>query len=189
MSLEGIVSTYGYAALIIGTFFEGETVLVLGGFAAHRGYLDLPWVVVCAFLGTLFGDQFYYFIGRIKGVSFLDRRPHWKARAGHVFELLRKHHLIIILGFRFMYGLRTVTPFLLGTSRISPIRFLILNVIGALIWAIVFGILGYLFGQTIELIIGDIKRYESLLFLFLLVIGSGIWYFNWRSKRQKSNDK
>jgi len=53
MSLEEIISNYGYAALLIGTFIEGETILVLAGFAAHRGYLDLPLVVTCAFIGTL----------------------------------------------------------------------------------------------------------------------------------------
>ena len=49
MTLESIVDTYGYLAVLLGTFLEGETILVLGGFAAHRGYLALPWVIVAAF--------------------------------------------------------------------------------------------------------------------------------------------
>jgi membrane protein DedA with SNARE-associated domain len=183
MSLEQIVSTYGYVALLIGTFLEGETILILGGVAANQNYLYLPWVITCAFVGTLFGDQLYYFIGRIKGISFLERRPHWQAKAEHVFKLLRKHQLILILGFRFMYGFRTITPFLIGTSGIPPLRFIILNIAGAFIWSVVFGLLGYLFGHTIEIIIGDIKRYESLLFLFFLIAGSGIWYIKRRSKQ------
>ena len=52
MLLEELITTYGYAAVGIGSFLEGETVLVLGGLAAHRGYLELPWVIVYAFLGT-----------------------------------------------------------------------------------------------------------------------------------------
>ena len=53
MSFEALISTYGYAAIAIGTFFEGETILVLAGFATHQGYFKLPWVVVFGFLGTL----------------------------------------------------------------------------------------------------------------------------------------
>jgi membrane protein DedA with SNARE-associated domain len=53
VTLESIIETYGYWALLVGTFFEGETVLVLGGFAAHRGYLTLPWVILAAFIGSL----------------------------------------------------------------------------------------------------------------------------------------
>ena len=40
--LESLIDTYGYLTILIGTFLEGETILVLGGFAAHRGYLHLP---------------------------------------------------------------------------------------------------------------------------------------------------
>ncbi len=67
MSLQELVSNYGYLAIGVGTFLEGETILVLGGLAAHRGFLQLPWVVVCAFLGAFSGHQLYFHIGRHKG--------------------------------------------------------------------------------------------------------------------------
>lgn len=66
MSLEVLISTYGYVAVIIGAFFERETTIVLAGFAAHRGYLDLPWVMVCGFLGTLCVDQLYFYLGQVR---------------------------------------------------------------------------------------------------------------------------
>lgn len=180
MSLEELISTYGYAAVGIGTFLEGETILILGGFAAHRGYLELPWVIVCAFLGTFFGDQLYFYIGRTKGKIALQKRPHWKAKSEKVFKLLDKHQTWLILGFRFLYGLRTITPFIIGVSKIAPARFLILNILGASVWAIVIGTLGYLFGHTLEKIIGDIKQYELLLFVTLAGLGVVIWFFHIR---------
>jgi len=167
MSLEELVSTYGYAAIGIGAFIEGETILILGGLAAHRGYLELPWVIFCAFCGTLFGDQLYFYIGRTKGKNAIENRPHWKSKSEKVYLFLEKHQILLILGFRFLYGLRTVTPFIIGSSSISPSLFLILNILGASIWAIVIGILGYLFGHTLEIMIGDIKRYELLIFAAL----------------------
>lgn len=189
MSPEELIATYGYAAVGIGTFFEGETILILGGFAAHRGYLELPWVIVCAFLGTLSGDQLYYYIGRIKGKTLLDKRPHWKSKSEKVFSLLDSHQVWLILGFRFLYGLRTVTPFIIGASRISPIRFLFLNILGASTWAIVIGVLGYLFGHTLEILIGDIKRYELLFFAVVAGAGIVIWLTHLLRKRSanKSN--
>ncbi len=175
MPLAELISTYGYAAIAIGTFLEGETVLILGGFAAHRGYLELPWVLLSAFLGTLTGDQFYFFVGRIKGRALLEKRPGWQARSEKVFSLLAKHEAWLILGFRFLYGLRTVTPFVVGASKISTIRFLSLNVCGALVWSIVIGVLGYLFGHSLEILIGDIKRYEFRLFLGIATLGLIVW--------------
>jgi len=186
MSLEPLVSTYGYAAIGIGTFLEGETILMLGGFAAHCGYLDLPWVILWAFLGTLCGDQLFYYIGRIKGKSLLEKRPQWQARAERVFLLLDRHEVWLILGFRFLYGLRTGTPILFGASRISPARFLILNVLGAFIWAMVIGTAGYLFGSALEIIIDDIKRYELVIFFMLACIGMVMWLFYFRKTRKSA---
>ena len=178
MSLQQLITDYGYLAILIGTFLEGETILILGGFASHRGYLELPWVVVSAFIGTLAGDQFYFYLGRKHGQNWLNKRPAWKAKSGKVYALLDRHQLWLILGFRFLYGLRTITPFIVGTSRISPIRFLFLNGLGAGLWAIVIGVSGYLFGQALELLIGDIRHYEMWLFGLLAGIGLLVWWIN-----------
>ena len=77
MSLETMIATYGYGAVLVGTFLEGETVVLLGGFAAHRGYLDLPWVIAVAFAGSLLGDQLYFYLGRRHSARILrsDRDP------------------------------------------------------------------------------------------------------------------
>ena len=175
MPLEQLIATYGYAALAVGAFLEGETILVLGGVAAHRGYLELPWVMAAAFLGTLFGDQLYFHIGRTHGTAFLEKRPAWKARSARVLSLLERHQVWLILAFRFLYGLRTVTPFLIGASGVRPWRFLWLNVLGAAAWAVGIGALGYVFGHAIELLLGDVKRYELWIFLGLALGGLVIW--------------
>jgi membrane protein DedA with SNARE-associated domain len=59
MDLLSIIENYEYAAILIGTFLEGETILVLAGLAAHQGYLVLTWVILAAFLGSLGGDQLF----------------------------------------------------------------------------------------------------------------------------------
>jgi membrane protein DedA with SNARE-associated domain len=175
MSLEALIISYGYAAIGIGTFLEGETILVLGGLAAHGGYLKLEWVIISAFLGTLFGDQLYYYIGRFKGKELLERKPAWKAKSERVFALLDRHQVLFILGFRFVYGLRTITPIAIGVSGISPFRYLVLNALGGLLWAIVIGSAGYLFGNAVEMVLGDIKKYELGLLAGIAILGTLIW--------------
>lgn len=175
MSLHSLISEYGYWAILIGTFLEGETILVLGGLAAHSGYLHLPWVIAVAFIGSLSGDQLYFYIGRAKGMEFIEKRPRWHKPSQKVFDLLHRHQVPLILGFRFLYGLRSVTPFAIGASGISPVRFLILNMIGALVWAITVGYLGYLFGQVVERVMGEIKHYEMWLLLGIALLALIVW--------------
>ncbi len=141
---------------------------------------------MCAFLGTLFGDQLYFDIGRTKGEALLAKRPGWKSKSAKVLSLLENHQVWLILGFRFLYGLRTVTPFLIGASRIAPARFLILNMIGASIWAVLIGTLGYLFGQTLELMIGEIVHYELLVFAVLAGVGAIVWSAHLFAKKRAS---
>ena len=189
MNFEELVTHYGYLALLIGTFLEGETILIIGGLLAHRGYLELPYVIASAFAGTLFGDQLYFYIGRIRGKKFIDSRPVWQAKSRRVFRLLEKHQVLLILGFRFIYGIRTVTPFVLGSSGISPLRYLLLNICGALLWAMAVGVLGFYFGQALELVIGEIKRYEKAVILTLLFFSAVVWLlFHWRDKRAALKD-
>lgn len=187
--MEELIRNFGYAAIFIGTFLEGETILAVGGFLAHRSYLELPWVVASAFLGTLCGDQAYYYLGRIKGVEFLENRPRWQRKSARVRRLLRRHQTLVVLGFRFLYGARTMIPFLIGASRIPPLRFLALNAIGALVWASAVGAAGYFLGRTAELLLADAQRYELWILGILAAVGVIAWSIWWLSeKRSGSGD-
>jgi len=178
VTLESLIQTYGYAALFVGTVLEGETVLVLAGFAAHRGYLSLPWVMVTAFAGSLAGDQLWFFVGRLRGRSFLDKRPHWQVRARRVQAILDRYGHLVILAMRFFYGLRTVTPFAIGASGYSPLRYALWNVLGAGLWAFVLGGAGFLFGRAMEVLLEDVERYEGWLLLLLAAGGGILWVWH-----------
>lgn len=178
MNLQQLIIDYGYWALFIGTFLEGETILVIAGFLAHSGYLQLPWVMSAAFLGTFAGDQTFFYLGRYKGIAFLEKRPLWHSKTDKVFDLLHRHQIKVVLGFRFLYGVRNVTPFVIGASRMHPGKFFLLNGLGALIWALAVAYLGFKFGDVAESMLGEIKHYEVQVLLILMAIGMLLF---WRS--------
>lgn len=188
MTLESLVDAYGYLAVLVGTFIEGETILVLGGFAAARGYLGLPWVILAAFIGSLCGDQLFFFLGRWHGKAILSKRPTWKSRVNKAQKMLERFRTPLILAFRFLYGLRTVAPFVIGMSSVPTVEFIFLNAVGALVWAITVGTGGYLFGSALEILIGNIKHYEIQILGAIAAIGVLIWgiYFYRRRKRKLS---
>ena len=183
--LSEMIAKYGYLAVFVGTFFEGETILVLGGFAAHLGYLELPYVMLAAFVGTFLGDQIYYLIGRRWGVRLLDRRPRWRDRSAKAMALLHKYDIIFILSFRFIYGVRSVSPFVIGMSGISPLRFIPLNLLAAFIWAIAVGLLGYLFGEVFQRYMAEIKQYEFYVLGGIAGIGLLLWGRNMLRGRRR----
>ena len=182
MSLHELIAAYGYWAVLGGTLLEGESVLLLAGFAAHRGYLDLHLVIAVAVVGSFLGDQAFFFLGRTQGAKYLARFPKYEARAARAQALLARYHTPLILALRFLYGLRAVLPFVIGMSQISTLRFQALNLIGAVIWSATIPSLGYLFGHAVEYALGDLKRYEEILFA-ALAIGAFIFWLYHRRKR------
>jgi membrane protein DedA with SNARE-associated domain len=148
--LEAFIAHWGYLAIVVGTFLEGEAVLVVAGAMAHRGVLSLPWVMVAAFVGSLLGDQLWFLLGRRYGTPWIARRPKIQARTEVVQTWLRKYGTAFVIGFRFLYGLRSVTPALLGASGYHARRFAVLNVLGAAIWSAAFAGFGYGIGAGMK---------------------------------------
>lgn len=173
--IEKLIETYGYFALFVGTLLEGETIVVIAGFAARRGYLRLEFVVLVSFIGTLVIDQLFFFIGRLKGKSFLHRRLGWRPQIERANRLLTRYDTWLILGFRFIYGMRTVSPLVIGMSEVKTRRFVVLNIIAAMVWAIVIATSGYFFGAALETLLGNVKQYERHIILSLAILGILFW--------------
>ena len=185
MSIQEFISHYGYLTLIIGTFLEGETILVLAGVAAKIGYLKLVGVIMAAFLGTFAGDQLFFFMGRYNGKKILAHRPRWQSKAKKVNKWIKDHQNPVILGFRFLYGFRTITPFIIGMSEIPTRKFFIFNFFGALLWAVVFASVGYVFGQAAEYVLKDIRQYELEIFAGVAIAGAGVWLWHFFRRNEK----
>ncbi|MGZ9708964.1 DedA family protein [Pseudomonas sp. GNP013] len=173
--LQQFLHDFGYFALFLGTFFEGETILVLAGFLAFREYMDINLVVVVAFFGSYAGDQLWYYMGRKHGRKLLARKPRWQLMGDKALEHIRKHPDIWVLSFRFVYGLRTVMPVAIGLSGYPPLRYLVLNGIGAAIWAAALGAAAYHFGAVLEGMLGSVKKYELWVLGALILLGFVLW--------------
>jgi len=177
--LESLIEAWGYPLLLLGTLLEGETILVLGGYAAHRGYLSLPIVMAVALVGSIIGDLACFALGRWKGSALLARRPALQASVTRFGVILHDRGQGVIVILRFLYGLRVAGPFALGLAgQISPLRFLLLDAAGGLVWAPVVGGIGYAFGEVALGLLHEVERYEAALLVGLIVVALG-----WRWSR------
>jgi membrane protein DedA with SNARE-associated domain len=158
-SLQQFLATFGYFAVFafvmiesLGIPFPGETMLLLGSFYVaidHR--LSLPIVIICAALGAVVGDNIGYYIGHKGGRPFIERygryvfvKPEHLVRAERFFA---KHGGKTVFFGRFVSILRTWAAFLAGVERMHWRTFLVYNAAGGIIWATIYGILGYVAGR------------------------------------------
>ncbi|MFI8415479.1 DedA family protein [Serratia sp. NPDC078593] len=168
--LAHYITDYGYWALFIGCLAEGETLTLLGGIAAHQGLLLLPWVIAVVAVGGTLGDQLLYLIGRRYGDKVITRLKKQQPRIKRAQALIARHPILFVIGVRFMYGFRIIGPVLIGASRLPPSRFIPLNMLGALLWALIFVSIGYFGGQAIEHLLTDANKQHAALLLTAAVI-------------------
>ena len=183
MDLNTLISQYGYAALVIGSLAEGETVTLLGGVAAHQGQLKFPVVV----LGGMIGDPVLYLCGRRFGGKLLRRFSKHQDKIERAQKLIQRHPYLFVIGTRFMYGFRVIGPTLIGASQLPPKIFLPLNILGAFAWALIFTTIGYAGGQVIAPWLHNLdqhlKHWVWLILVVVLVVGVR-WWLKRRGKKK-----
>lgn len=189
MSPELLLHKFGYYAVFIGTFLEGETILVMAGFFAERGYLQIVNVALVAASGAYVGHAFWFWLGRTQGVRLLDRFPKMKKHFGRGIRIFERYGAPAIFITQWLYGLRVTCAVIIGISRISVVKFLLLEAVTCLVWAAIISAAGYYFGRAVESILGRAAHIEKWGLLILVVGGLGIWlYHQWKERREEEMD-
>ena len=172
--LKEFILHWGAWAVAIGTFFEGETIVVAAGAMAHKGLLTFRSVALAAFIGSSLGDTTWFMMGRIWGRPFIDKHPKWKKRSEKIQAFSQRFGIFFVLIFRFIYGIRTVTPAVLGATHYPVVRYLILNVVSAAVWAVVFTSLGWGLGEGIRQMLSRRGHNDELL-VAAIVLSIVLW--------------
>jgi membrane protein DedA with SNARE-associated domain len=189
MSIESFIAQYGLAAIFLGAAFEGETSVVTGGLLAHQHLLPLWGSAAAAVTGSFAADQLFFFVGRRYRDTKRVRRIAEKPAFAKALDTLDRHPTVFILSFRFLYGLRTISPIAIGTSHVPARTFMLLNAISALVWGVVFTAIGYVFGDGLIEVVDRIMPKQKLAGVAILVVIAaltiaGVRYWRGRHARK-----
>ena len=184
MDLPALLHHYGYLLIFIGTFAEGETLLLLGGYFAHRGYLDLYGVMATAFVAAVCGDQVFFHVGRRHAGKLFERFPHLHDKVRIAVHRAERHQTAIVLCMRFLWGLRIAVPVAMGMTRMNAQKFFWLNLFSAAVWAGLFASLGYSTSRVFAHLVDDFHRYELWIAGGLVAVGALVLAIRWLSARR-----
>jgi membrane protein DedA with SNARE-associated domain len=163
--MQHFLDEYGYLALLVGTFFEGETAILIASSLIHKGVFELPYTILFAFGGSFISDWIYYLVGRFNGKYFINRKPKLKQLVNPITNLFNRYQLQLLLSYRFLYGFRVVIPVIIGMSEFPLSRYLFYTLISGLIWATVVSSIGYTIGSFFNL---EASSFENN-FLFVII--------------------
>jgi membrane protein DedA with SNARE-associated domain len=183
MDIGSLLQEHIYPAIVLGSLLEGETTVVLAGYAAHQGYAPL-WAVMALTAGINFLlDLTWFALGRWRGPQLMLRFPALRRGVDVVTPRLHRHRRKAIFMVRFLYGLRTAGPIALGMARVPAREFMVFNALGASVWAVLFASLGFVFGRAISVFLGQLAHYEELAAAVIIV--GGLCVLLWRYHRRR----
>ncbi|NIJ06433.1 membrane protein DedA with SNARE-associated domain [Sphingomonas vulcanisoli] len=151
---------------------EGESFVLAGGALSQRGMFPAWQVALAAFGGSTTMDQTCFALGRWfrdwRWVRAVREKRALKTALGFV----ERHPNGYILAFRYLYGLRIVSPLAIGLTKIGWLRFMALNTFSAAVWAVAFTALGVFAGDAIDKMFGRVHSGLVLLLIILVLAGA-----------------
>jgi membrane protein DedA with SNARE-associated domain len=190
--VQPLVAQYGlYAVFVIvmlesaGVPLPGETALVLASiYAGATGDLHIAQVIAAAAAGAIIGDNMGFWVGRHFGMPLLKRYGRFihldEKRLAFGEAMFRRHGAKIVFFGRFIAILRIFAALLAGVNRYGWGSFLFYNAAGGIVWATVFGLGGYFFGEAIHRFTGPV----GLIALTGVILGVGVSW--WVVRRQEA---
>lgn len=165
---------WAYISLGATGAFVGEASPLIGGLAAFDRNLNLVNVVIAVAIGTWLGNLGMYFLGRWKGSWLRKRWPRLRPYLLRSIKIVRRNPWRVSLAIRFAYGLRIALPIGCGVARLPLMVYAIGTGVSAIVWSLLFGILGWALGRTTERFLGHVKDWEPFIgaaLVAMMVVG------------------
>ncbi|HVU60991.1 MAG TPA: DedA family protein [Mycobacteriales bacterium] len=177
---------YAEAAFLAGLVFPAEAALLVAGVFAERGVLNLPLMIVIAFVCAVAGDSTGYEFGRKFGPGL--RSSKLGQRIGNkrwliVDEFLHRHGGKAVFFGRLTALLRAMVPSMAGMSKMPYRTFLFWNVLGGAVWAPGSVLLGYAFSSSLGAVS---KTLTWAPFALLAIVVFVVFVIHRRSKKTEA---
>lgn len=140
--------------VVVFPFLPGDSLLFAAGalISASNGVLSLPWLLLVCILASIIGNSTNYWLGHKLGTPVLYSKkvgrflkPQQVQKAEHFFE--EKGKYTIFIG-RFLPFIRTLIPFIAGSTKMPWRTFSFYNIISAICWVVLATCAGYFLGSV-----------------------------------------
>ena len=151
------IDQYGLIAVFFAALIEGDIILVLIGVMAHLGLMNIYTALLIAVGGCLTADTILYMTGRFNSLNVTESRIYRKVgwAAGQVIDKISPWQIAAV---RFIYGIRYATMLVSGVRKLPYIRFILFDLLGCVLWAVLLGVLGYAGSSSVSLVLGGVRK-------------------------------
>ena len=175
--MEQLFETCGYLATFIGTFIEGEILLLTSVISAKLGYFNYFGGLIAAFWGAFIKDSLKFIIVKKQGTKLLAKKPDLQSKIDNASSWFDKRPFFYLSFYRLMYGFSTVILMMSGLKNISYTRFAIHSAISIALWVTILGGFGFFCADVMLDNLNFISDHKLEVIGVLAVIGLAYWFF------------
>ncbi|QKF59703.1 DedA family protein [Aliarcobacter lanthieri] len=182
--MEQFIQDWGYIALFLYTFGGGFLALAIAGAFSYAGDLNIYICIAVAGVSNFVGSQFLFYMGKYNKEYVEDMMKNHKKKIALVKVLLKKYGIFIVFIQKYIYGVKTLIPLVMGVSEYNPYKFMILNIFASILWACVIGYISFVAGEFL-MSISDKFQYMGFIIVFVIIF---ILISNFNKKRKKAKN-
>jgi len=176
----------GYVGIWIALFIEGlgipfpgDAFLLFYGFSASTGNMSLVGVLLCAATGYVTGTSIAFVAATSLESRFFGSLSKWRIvpanKLERVTKLVRSHGALILIPGKFLPGVRSLSPYAAGLSRMAFRRFVVYTIVGSILWCTLFTLAGYFFGESVHELLHAARRPMLAVGAIALTIGLALY--------------
>jgi len=145
------LSTYGYIILALYSFGGGMAGLAGAGVLSSMGKMDITTSIAIATIFNYIGDNVLFYMAQTNKQSVTPYVKKFKGRIhARTVLLMRKFGWMVVFLQKYVYGVKTLVPIIMGLSKYDLRKFLILNIFASIVWGLVVGLLSYYFSTVVQ---------------------------------------
>jgi membrane protein DedA with SNARE-associated domain len=145
------LSTYGYIILAIYSFGGGMAGLAGAGILSSMGKMDITTSIAIATIFNYIGDNVLFYMAQTNKESVMVYIKKFKGRIhGRTILLMRRYGWLVVFIQKYLYGIKTLVPIIMGLSKYDFRKFIILNIFASVTWGVVVGLLSYYFSTVVQ---------------------------------------
>jgi len=168
--LESIIHDWGYLALAMYSFGGGMLGLAVAAVFAFTGELNIYYVIAIAFISNFVGDQFLFILARNNKEQAQEMMKKHEKKIQIAHNMMDKYGWLTIIFQKYIYGIKTLIPLIIGITKYDKTKFMIFNLLGAAIWSLIVGLAAYYMGQIFLDSIEEYKNYGIAILVIIIVI-------------------
>lgn len=176
---------FSETGLLVGFFLPGDSLLVTAGLVSARGMLNVYLLGILLNIAAAAGNSFGYFIGRMSGPKIFTREDSLFFNKKHVYraqEFYARHGRKAIVLAQFMPIIRTFSPVVAGVGQMPYFKFLVISVLGTVLWVWSMLFTGYFLGTYIP----GIDKHIEILVLTVIFVSILPGIISWWRERRKT---